>query len=72
MMMIAYLLPIDRLAVQSFCKRIIVSYLHISLHVLPTLPCILIRLLHSFSSMSCHAPLSTTIIERSDGGVTDG
>jgi hypothetical protein len=70
MMMIIYMyLPIDRLAVWLFCMLIIVSYSHISLHVLPTLPCILLTTF-LLSSMSCHATLSI-IIERSDEGVTE-
>jgi hypothetical protein len=69
-MMIIYLyLPIDRLAVRLFCMLIIVSYSHISLHVLPTLPCIVLTTF-LLSSMSCHATLSI-IIERSDEGVTE-
>jgi hypothetical protein len=39
------------------------------LHVLPTLPCILLTTF-LLSSMSCHATLSI-IIERSDEGVTE-
>jgi hypothetical protein len=70
MMMIIYMyLPIDRLAVRLFCMLIIVSYSHISLHVLPTLPCILLTTF-LLSSMSCHAT-RFIIIERSDKGVTE-
>jgi hypothetical protein len=58
-------------AVQFFCMRIIVSYLHISLHVLPCLALPSTQPFLFIPSLQCLAIATLSIIERS-GEASDG
>jgi hypothetical protein len=58
-------------AVQFFCMRIIVSYLHISLHVLPCLALPSTQPFLFIPSLQCLAIATLSIIERSGEQVTE-